>query len=782
MRMSRWIVGIIAVSLVMMAGLIPTQAAETVTSKKAAKTAEATTAATAAATAAGVSEVKTTDLQSFIATLENDDQRKAFLATLKTAVALRKAEEARRQADAKTHWTQALLSQAMSAAKQARDIVTGNGVVPEIKRVATGFTATLDDPTERQAFLTDLLKLLVVVSGGLLALAVVRLLVRRWGCHLVLPAAEGRWWRRLLWSAALLGLDAVPALALALTAVVLLSSAGEAIFEPSYEPTTLHDGVVTVVGIFIGLHLVWTLSKTLLTPRYPHQHLLALDHAVGERLRGWLRGLGSLAVIAFFSGDVVLLLGVTDDAAMTVRKSAGFVLVVGLVAFIRHYRRAGSALLRGFMPSRATGEHRPLWDLARNQAATHWHTLAIIYIIASYIVWASEVPDGLVFLLRASLLTAAAVSLAVVLSFALHTGAVRLLLVPAELRCRFPYTDVRGQRYVGLFETLGRRVLGVVLLLALLHIWGLPVLRWFESGIGQQMARAATSIGLAVVLALLVWAVITTRMDRYLSEVDEDATPLVRSGRMKTFLPLLRNLLFVLLVVVAGLVVLDAVGFNTAPLLAGAGVVGLAVGFGSQKLVQDIITGVSILFEDTIAVGDVVDLAGHIGEVESLSIRSLKLRDFSGHVHTVPFSALTTIVNMTKGHSYAVLDTRVRHSTDTDMVTAIMTRVTEEMRQDPAFSSKILDPIDVKGVESIGDTAVKIMARLKTVAGKQWEIDREFNRRLLKAVKAEGISLAIATISYNESDPVTATPATGTQVMGSQAPFATATPTTPPTQ
>jgi small conductance mechanosensitive channel len=201
------------------------------------------------------------------------------------------------------------------------------------------------------------------------------------------------------------------------------------------------------------------------------------------------------------------------------------------------------------------------------------------------------------------------------------------------------------------------------------------------------------------------------------------------------------------------LVVLDALGINTAPLLAGAGVVGLAVGFGSQKLVQDIITGIFMLFEDTIAVGDVVDLGGHLGEVESLSIRSLRLRDYNGHVHTVPFSAVSTVVNLTKVYSYAVLDTRVRFEADTDQVSATMTAVVEELRADPAFGDLILDSIDLKGVDPFGDSSVKIVARLRTLPKKQWDVQREFNRRLKKVLEREGINLSIANHTINEVPP-----------------------------
>ena len=183
-------------------------------------------------------------------------------------------------------------------------------------------------------------------------------------------------------------------------------------------------------------------------------------------------------------------------------------------------------------------------------------------------------------------------------------------------------------------------------------------------------------------------------------------------------------------------------GVNIGPLLAGAGIVGIAIGFGAQALVKDIITGLFILIEDTLAVGEVVDVGnGHAGVVEGISIRCLKLRDLEGTVHTVPFSDVTTVKNLTRDYSYYVADVSVAYREDTDAVVAVLRDVAEQLKADPAYGPFMLAPLEVIGVDRFEASAVVVKVRLKTVPSRQWSVGREFNRRLKKAFDAQGIEM-----------------------------------------
>jgi moderate conductance mechanosensitive channel len=210
-------------------------------------------------------------------------------------------------------------------------------------------------------------------------------------------------------------------------------------------------------------------------------------------------------------------------------------------------------------------------------------------------------------------------------------------------------------------------------------------------------------------------------------------------------LPLLRTAVFIVLFTIVTLIVLSELGVDIAPLIAGAGVVGIAVGFGSQALVKDVITGLFILLEDTLAVGEVVDVGkNHIGSVEAITIRTIRLRDMSGTVHTIPFSEVSTVRNMTRDYAYFVADVGVVYREDPDHVVAVLRKVAADLAKDPAWAPFIVEPLEVVGVDRFTDSAVVIRVRLKTVPLQQWSVGREFNRRMKKAFDANGIEMPAA--------------------------------------
>jgi small conductance mechanosensitive channel len=217
-------------------------------------------------------------------------------------------------------------------------------------------------------------------------------------------------------------------------------------------------------------------------------------------------------------------------------------------------------------------------------------------------------------------------------------------------------------------------------------------------------------------------------------------------------LPLARSVVLSLVVVIAALAILSELGVNIAPLLAGAGVIGLAVGFGAQTLVKDIITGAFILFEDTIAVGDYIEVAGCEGTIEALTVRTIKLRDVRGTVHTIPFSSVETVTNYTKDYAYHLAEIGVAYRENTDDVAKVLREIGEELRADPKFSNDIIAPTEIMGLDRFEDSAVVIRARLKTKPGKQWRIKREYNRRVKLRFDELGIEIPFphTTIFFGE--------------------------------
>jgi len=219
------------------------------------------------------------------------------------------------------------------------------------------------------------------------------------------------------------------------------------------------------------------------------------------------------------------------------------------------------------------------------------------------------------------------------------------------------------------------------------------------------------------------------------------ALPAVTRSRVTTLTSVLRTLAVVVLWSVVVVICLSQLGYDVRPILAGAGIVGLAVGFGAQHLVRDVIAGFFLVLEDQVRVGDVAVVNGTGGLVETVTFRTIVLRDLAGTVHIFPNGSVTTLANMTKDWSGYVVDVEVGYREDPDRIVSLMRRVFEELRQDPAHGPLILEPIEIFGVDAFKDSTVVIKARLKTVPIQQWTVGREYRRRLLLAFGAEGVEI-----------------------------------------
>ncbi len=186
---------------------------------------------------------------------------------------------------------------------------------------------------------------------------------------------------------------------------------------------------------------------------------------------------------------------------------------------------------------------------------------------------------------------------------------------------------------------------------------------------------------------------------------------------------------------------LGKLGVKIGPLLAGAGVVGVALGFGAQTLVKDFLTGIFLIVEDIVSVGDIVRIGDSGGLVEQMTLRTIRLRDFDGTVHVFPYSEAQVLHNLTKSFSYYVFDLQVPYASDLDAALAIMRRVGARLKADPDFADKILEPIEVVGVDSLADSGVVLKARIKTPPLQQWTVGREYNRRIKLAFDEAGVEI-----------------------------------------
>ena len=212
--------------------------------------------------------------------------------------------------------------------------------------------------------------------------------------------------------------------------------------------------------------------------------------------------------------------------------------------------------------------------------------------------------------------------------------------------------------------------------------------------------------------------------------------------RLRTLQPMLRTVLLCLIITVVGLTALSEIGVNVAPLLAGAGIVGIAIGFGSQKLVQDLITGLFLLLENGVQVGDVVSVAGLSGTVENVSIRTIRLRAGDGAMHIVPFSAVTTITNSSRGAGNAAVSVSIAYKEDTDRAGELLKDIVAEMRREPEYRAMIRSDLELWGVDKVDGAMVTLVGQIRCTDTGRWPVQREFNRRMKRRFQERGIDIA----------------------------------------
>jgi small conductance mechanosensitive channel len=257
----------------------------------------------------------------------------------------------------------------------------------------------------------------------------------------------------------------------------------------------------------------------------------------------------------------------------------------------------------------------------------------------------------------------------------------------------------------------------------------------------NQATHTLVRIVLIVVVAWIVMALLqrTIRLFRQRIAARLDDREAVK--RAETLGRVFRYVVAVVVSLVAGMLVLSELGISLAPILGAAGVAGVAIGFGAQSLVKDFFSGFFILFEDQIRTGDVVKIAGHAGLVEEITLRHTRLRDYDGNVHYVPTGMVDSVVNMSRGFAQAVMDIGVAYRENTDEVYEVMRRTARQLRADESFAARILDDLEIAGVDNWADSAVVIRCRFKVVALEQWGVRREYLRRLKKAFDEAGIEI-----------------------------------------
>ncbi|PRY65335.1 small-conductance mechanosensitive channel [Vreelandella songnenensis] len=283
-----------------------------------------------------------------------------------------------------------------------------------------------------------------------------------------------------------------------------------------------------------------------------------------------------------------------------------------------------------------------------------------------------------------------------------------------------------------------------------MQIWGGSLF-----GLGQQavasarIGQALVSLGATILLAWLVWIFADTAIQRALTSSGRARGRRVNQARAQTITPMIRNVIFVAILIIAFIAGLANLGVNVTPLLAGAGVIGLAIGFGAQTLVQDLITGIFILIEDSLAVDDFVRINNHMGTVEGLTLRTVRLRDLDGVVHIITFSRIESIHNMSRQFGIALMRIRIPYDMKIDDAITLMQETALELRKDPMMRHYIWSPLEMQGVQGFEEGCPVLRMRFRTAPEMQWDVSRAFNLLLKQRMEEQAIDLGVPRLSVS---------------------------------
>ena len=452
----------------------------------------------------------------------------------------------------------------------------------------------------------------------------------------------------------------------------------------------------------------------------------------------WARRILAVGISGIAFANVALLLGLHRAGYAALLHLVMLVVHLFVVVIILQCRRPVAEAIR--VPAGREG----LAARARNRLAGLWHYLAIALDLALWAVWALNIRNGYALLLQyfvGTIAVALVTRLAIIVVLSLIDRGFR---ISPDVLQRFPGLETRANRYLPLLRKFLAAIIAFIGFVALLEVWGVDAVVWFYGGqIGSRLLSAAATIGIAAAAAAAIWEASNALMDRQVNVLSREGH-YARAARLRTFQPMLRTALLCLIVAVVGMTALSEIGVNVAPLLAGAGIVGIAIGFGSQKLVQDLITGLFLLLENTVQVGDNVSVSGLSGAVENVSIRTIRLRAADGAVHIVPFSAVTTITNASRGAGNAAVSVNVAYKEDTDRAGQILKDIVAEMRRENEYRHAIRGELELWGVDKVDGAMASIVGQIRCTDSGRWPVQREFNRRMKRRFQECGIEIASA--------------------------------------
>jgi small-conductance mechanosensitive channel len=504
--------------------------------------------------------------------------------------------------------------------------------------------------------------------------------------------------------------------------------------------------------------------KAIFSPNSANLRLPPISDATARFLYRWLVSIYAIGLFIVTLSFTLKRMGISDELFFLMYSLVGFATIMLIVGMIWQSRRpVADSLEHWYASENGNSEALPV------KLARIWHVPAILYTCGVGLFW-----EGSLLMEGKAYGGKVLVSLLIVPLFILmDILGKRLLSIATEnaVEPPLPEKTKREQKTISGHDSgasddddakrqpsIDRSILDVshvaplimpsyrilmiaLLFFAVLKMWGINL------PVGLIFTEALFSILVTFILALVTWHVVSRIIDERLKEELPDEDEEMEEGgaggsRTGTLLLLLRKFILTVLVVMVTMIVLAAIGVNIGPLIAGAGVIGLAIGFGAQTLVKDILSGIFFLIDDAFRVGDYIEIGSNKGSVEQISLRSLQLRHPRGMVQTIPFGGIGTVTNLSRDYIITKLDIRVKYDTDLEKVRKIVKKIYKEMTKEEEYAGVLLDKIKSQGVREMDDSAMIMRIKFKTIPGEQFVIRREVFRRVQEAFQANGIEFA----------------------------------------
>lgn len=677
-----------------------------------AETPPAPTTTPATPSAPVLTDQQRTEIRDLLKTLQNETTRTEFLRNLETLITVGADAQATHESD----WLEDATHAVSHFSALILGLVAEMGKLPE--QAWELFISLSDSNLAENVGWTALMASLVLVAALAAEWVGQRLLSRP---RRVVEAQKSRHMLvRVSWLVLRTLMDIAPIVAFYVVAFAVLAAIDL--------PFVVRLAAITIIHANVLDRIIIAAGRAVFSPGAPRLRLLPMHDESATYCFLWVRRFSHTIIYGYFLLRAAWMLGLSTPAHAMMIDILVFIVAGMMIVFVLQVHKPVARRLR------KVGDFSGRLHRVRNRIAEFWHLFAIAYIIAAYLVWAMDVEGGILFIARATFLSVIAILIARLLSIGLRRLFESVFQLNDDVRTQFPTLEMRANRYLPALSQGVNILVALITLLSLMEIWGIGPFEWLATPEGQSLLGRVIAITIMIGGTFILWEI----GEAFASNLFERNR---NSTRMMTLLPFFQNGFRIILVTISSLIVLSELGVDIAPLLAGAGVLGLAVGFGAQTMVKDVITGVFILMEDTLAVGDMVELGDHTGFVEKISVRTVHLRDIDGNIHSLPFGEVQTIKNMTKQFAYAVTDIAIALNENADEAMAVMEETAREIAADPAFSASITGPYEMFGVDHIRESGIWLRGRFKTVPLTQWMIRREFNRRIKIAFDKHGIRM-----------------------------------------